>query len=89
MRAKITKRVVDGVEARDATYLIRDTDVKGFVLVLTPAGARSYAVDYRAGSGRGSPKKRRWIRRSAPKMPRRWRRLRNAWRRAWSSASGP
>ena len=58
MRAKITKRVVDGVEARDATYLIRDTDVKGFVLVLTPAGARSYAVDYRAGSGRGSPKKR-------------------------------
>jgi integrase len=58
MRAKITKRVVDGVEARDATYLIRDTDLKGFVLVVTPAGAKSYAVDYRAGSGRGSPKKR-------------------------------
>ena len=56
--AKITKRVVDGVEARDATYLIRDTDLKGFVLVVTPAGAKSYAVDYRAGSGRGSPKKR-------------------------------
>ncbi len=58
MRAKITKRVVDGIEARDATYLVRDTDVKGFVLVVTPAGARSYAVDYRAGSGRGSPKRR-------------------------------
>ena len=58
MRAKITKRVVDGSEARDATYLVRDTDVKGFVLVVTPAGARSYAVDYRAGSGRGSPKRR-------------------------------
>ena len=58
MRAKITKRVVDGAEARDATYLIRDTDVKGFVLVVTPAGAKSYAVDYRAGSGRGSPKRR-------------------------------
>jgi hypothetical protein len=28
------------------------------VLVVTPAGAKSYAVDYRAGSGRGSPKKR-------------------------------
>ena len=58
MRAKITKRVVDGVEAKDATYLIRDIDLKGFVLVVTPAGANSYAVDYRAGSGRGSPKKR-------------------------------
>jgi integrase len=58
MRAKITKRVVDGVEARDATYLFRDTDLKGFVLVVTPAGAKSYAVDYRVGSGRGSPKKR-------------------------------
>ena len=58
MRAKITKRVVDGVESMDATYLVRDTEVKGFVLVVTPAGARSYAVDYRVGSGRGSPKRR-------------------------------
>ena len=58
MRAKITKRVVDQVKSRDATYLVRDTEVKGFVLVVTPAGARSYAVDYRAGSGRGSPKRR-------------------------------
>jgi integrase len=58
MRAKITKRVVDGVEPKDATYLVRDAEVKGFVLVVTPAGAKSYAVDYRAGSGRGSPKRR-------------------------------
>ena len=58
MRAKITKRVIDSVEATDATYLIRDADLKGFVLVVTPAGAKSYAVDYRAGSGRGSPKRR-------------------------------
>jgi integrase len=58
MQAKITKRTVDGVEARLASYLVRDTEVKGFVLVVTPAGAKSYAVDYRAGSGRGSPKRR-------------------------------
>jgi hypothetical protein len=58
MRAKITKRVVDCVTSREATYLVRDTEVKGFVLVVTPAGAKSYAVDYRAGSGRGSPKRR-------------------------------
>jgi integrase len=58
MRAKITKRLVDGVESRHATYLVRDTELKGFVLVVTPAGAKSYAVDYRAGSGRGAPKRR-------------------------------
>jgi integrase len=58
MRAKITKRVVDSAAAREATYLVRDTEVRGFVLVVTPAGSKSYAVDYRAGSGRGSPKRR-------------------------------
>ena len=58
MQAKITKRLVDAVEPRRANYLVRDTEVKGFVVVVTPAGAKSYAVDYRAGWGRGSPKRR-------------------------------
>jgi hypothetical protein len=35
MRAKITKRVVDSAAAREATYLVRDTEVRGFVLVVT------------------------------------------------------
>jgi len=70
MQAKVTKRVVDGVEPREATYLVRDTEVKGFVLVVTPAGARSYAVDYRAGSGRGSPKGRLMIgKHGSPRTP--------------------
>jgi site-specific recombinase XerD len=58
MRAKITKRVVDAADPEAATYLIRDTEIKGFALVVTPAGAKSYAIDYRAGSGRGAPKRR-------------------------------
>jgi integrase len=58
MLAKITKRVVDAALKQSATYLLRDSEVKGFVLVVTPAGAKSYAVDYRAGSGRGAPKRR-------------------------------
>jgi integrase len=58
MQAKITKRVVDAAQNQSATYLVRDREVKGFVLVITPAGAKSYAVDYRAGSGRGAPKRR-------------------------------
>lgn len=58
MQAKITKQVVDGIAPKDATYLVRDTEVKGFVVVVTPAGAKSYAVDYRVGSGRSAPKRR-------------------------------
>jgi integrase len=58
MQAKVTKRVVDAAQKQSATYLVRDREVKGFVLVVTPAGAKSYAVDYRAGSGRGAPKRR-------------------------------
>jgi integrase len=58
MQAKITKRVVDGAPPGEATYLVRDSELKGFVLVVTPAGAKSYAVDYRAGSGRGAAKRR-------------------------------
>jgi integrase len=58
MRAKITKRVVDAAHPNATAYLIRDSEIKGFVLVVTPAGAKSYAIDYRAGSGRGAPKRR-------------------------------
>src|SRR4051794_5975619 len=54
MRAKITKRVVDA--ARPGK--LYDTDVKGFVFVVTPNGAKSYAVEYRAGRGRGAPNRR-------------------------------
>lgn len=58
MLAKITKRTVDASEPASANYLVRDTELKGFALVVTPAGVKSYAVDYRVGSGRGSPKRR-------------------------------
>jgi hypothetical protein len=58
MQARITKRVVDAAHPQSATYLIRGTEIKGFVLVVTPASSKSYAIDYRAGSGRGAPKRR-------------------------------
>jgi site-specific recombinase XerD len=58
MRGKITKRAVDAAHPHATAYLIRDTEIKGFVLVVTPAGAKSYAIDYRAGSGRSAPKRR-------------------------------
>jgi len=71
MRAKMTKRVVDSVELREGTYLVRFSDVKGFAF---------------AGSDRTSlaPVARQVARRSGrsrrpmlPGLPRTWvRRLR-------------
>jgi DNA-binding transcriptional ArsR family regulator len=55
---RISKRVVDAAEPKQATYLIRDAELKGFVLVITPYGGKSYAVDYRAGRGRRGRKRR-------------------------------
>jgi hypothetical protein len=49
---------VDAAEFHSATYLLRDSELKGFVLVVTPGGAKSYSIDYRTRSGRGSPKRR-------------------------------
>ncbi|MGH7119135.1 MAG: tyrosine-type recombinase/integrase [Acetobacteraceae bacterium] len=55
---RITKRTVDAAMPSVETFLIRDAEVKGFCLVVTPAGSKSYAVDYRAGHGRGAAKRR-------------------------------
>ena len=56
---KITKRAVDAVPAPATgkrNYLWDDT-LKGFGVMVTDAGARSYLVQYRVG-GRGSPTRR-------------------------------
>ena len=55
---RITKRTVDAAKSQQATYLIRDAELKGFVLVVTSYGGKSYAVDYRAGRGRRAQKRR-------------------------------
>lgn len=54
---RITKRVVDAAAPRQKTYLIRDSNLKGFVVVITPYGGKSYALDYRAGRGRRARKR--------------------------------
>src|SRR5207237_8808096 len=55
MRAKITLRTVAATRPGTKIY---DTEVKGFVLVVTPVGTKSYAVEYREGRGRGAPNRR-------------------------------
>src|SRR4051812_12163117 len=58
MRAKITKSTVDGAQPAANTLKIYDTEVRGFLLVVTPAGSKSYAIEYRAGTGRAAPMRR-------------------------------
>jgi integrase len=58
MQAKITKRTVDAAHPAATKYLLRDSELKGFVLIVYPNGTKSYALDYRAGWGRSAPKRR-------------------------------
>jgi integrase len=56
MKSKITKRLVDEIEAGDKPVFVFDTEVAGFVLKVTPAGHRTYQIRYRMG-GRATPLK--------------------------------
>lgn len=60
MEAKITKKLVDQVQAGDRDLLVFDTLLKGFVLKVTPKGAKVYLVIYRMG-GRDTPKQKMTI----------------------------
>src|SRR5437868_5397986 len=55
MPEKITKRLVDGLEARDGKEAtVWDTAVTGFGIRVRPGGAKTYVLHYRAGTGRGA-----------------------------------
>jgi integrase len=47
---KITKRMVDALEAKNARYVVWDDAVTGFGVRVTPAGAKSYVLAYRVGN---------------------------------------
>ena len=58
MKARITKRVVDGLKSTGTEYFAWDPELKGFGVRVRPSGAKSYVVKYSAGSGRGAPTRR-------------------------------
>ena len=58
MRARITKRLVDGLKPTGTDYYVFDTDTMGFAVRVRATGGMSYIVQYKAGSGRGAPTRR-------------------------------
>jgi integrase len=48
---KLTKTVVENLPTRPSTYITFDSELPGFGCRVTPAGARSWIVEYRPGNG--------------------------------------
>jgi integrase len=48
---KLTKTVVESLQVRPSTYITFDSELPGFGCRVTPAGARSWVVEYRPGNG--------------------------------------
>ncbi|MCW5693077.1 MAG: tyrosine-type recombinase/integrase [Pseudolabrys sp.] len=56
---RLTKSLVDALEPGSKTKLTYDGELAGFGVRVTPAGAKSWIVEYRAGGGgRTAPKRR-------------------------------
>lgn len=54
-KVKLTKRVMDSLVAKAATYTVRDSELPGFSVRVYPGGRRAFFYRYRVGGGRGAP----------------------------------
>lgn len=54
---RLTKTAVDAAQPRAKPYRLWDSEVRGFGLKVTPAGAKTYIATYRAGTGRKAPQR--------------------------------
>ncbi len=48
----LTERIIRDARPRGSTFIVWDADVRGLGVRITPAGAKSYVLDYRTGSRR-------------------------------------
>ena len=55
---RLTKRIVDNLEASETEYVAWDADLPGFGVRVRPSGAKSFIAVYRAGSGRKAPQRK-------------------------------
>ena len=56
--ARITKRIVDEAKPEGRDLFIRDDELRGFGLKVTPKGAKVYFLEWQLPGGRGLPKGR-------------------------------
>ena len=49
---KLTKRLVEAIEPEAKDLIIRDSELKGFIIKVTPKGKRVYMLYYRTKEGR-------------------------------------
>lgn len=66
---KIGKRSVDAAAPEQASYRLWDSELKGFGLKVSPRGVKTYFVWYRAGEGRGAPRREYTIARHGEMTP--------------------
>jgi integrase len=58
MKTKISKRLVEALKPGPTDRIVFDTEVRGFAVRVRKTGGMSYAVEYKAGHGRGAPTRR-------------------------------
>ena len=51
MKAKLTKKLIDTLQPGETVYSVRDTEVKGFLLRVSPSGGMVYYLDYKTHGG--------------------------------------
>ena len=49
---KLTKRVVESIQATGQDLIVWDTELPGFGVRVRPSGRRTYLLKYRVGGGR-------------------------------------
>ena len=59
--AKLTKRVLDTIQPGDQRVIYYDSELKGFGLKVSPAGGKTWCVEYRPGARGRSVSKRRMV----------------------------
>src|SRR6516225_30859 len=52
MQGKLTQRLVDSLKPAEKVYIVRDTDLTGFILRVQPTGHMAWYLDYRNAAGR-------------------------------------
>jgi len=52
MKAKLTNKLVHSLQSEDRLYAVRDTEITGFLLKVSPSGGMVYYFDYRTNDGK-------------------------------------